>query len=523
MHRIKTILFSLILFLTIQASVAQVADSNFVDGILYFKVKDTFSGNFDLTHPAMLGLVPLYHMDTCYRPFQGFGVDSLDRTYCLRFSDTAKMKLCRDTLRTLQQIDYVEQVPIRKTSFTPNDLNVNQWSLVKIGAQAAWGLSQGSANVVVAIVDNGVLLAHEDLAANLWVNSDEVAGNLLDDDFNGYSDDRNGADVADKDGNPNPPAGFPAGDLWNHGTHCAGIASAATNNSKGIASIGFNTKIMTVKCTSNSASNGGELTNTFDGITYAMRNGADVISMSFGSDQSSTTEQLILNTAHNNGIVLVAAAGNDNVSTPYYPASYANVISVGSTGQTDQKSGFSNYGATIDLMAPGESIYSTMGTGTTAYGFFSGTSMATPLVAGLSALVLAQHPTFTPAQVEAQLKSTCDNISVVNPTFTGQLGAGRINAFRALGGISDIEAQEFDNGVQVYPNPFNDQLIVKLSAVTETLECEWLDMQGRSCGKTIIPANQTTGELQTENLLSGVYILKITSGTNNSCRRVIKM
>lgn len=500
------------------AGKAQVHDSAYIDGLLYFKVKPTFSGILSLQHPALLPLVGLYQMDTCYRPFMGLNSDTLEQTYCLRFSDTAKMELCRDTLRSLPIIDYVEKAPLHRTSFTPNDLDAAQWGLIKIGAQLAWNLSQGSQNIVVAVVDNAVSTTHEDLVSNLWVNTGEVANNGLDDDLNGYTDDRNGFDVADRDGNTNPPSGITSGDAWNHGTHCAGTVAATTNNNKGIASIGFNTRVMALKCTRTSAAAGNQLSNTMDGITYAIRNNADVISMSFGSEGSAVTEQVLLNSAAGKGIILVAAAGNDNTGTPFFPASYNGVISVGATDQADQKASFSNFGSTVDVMAPGVSILSTVASSNTAYASYSGTSMACPLVAGLSALVLAANPSFTPAQVEARLKSTCDNITLLNPTFTGQLGAGRVNAFRALGGTVGITDMENSSAIQVYPNPFNNQLTVNISVYNAT--AEWLDLQGKSYGSTILQNGSST--LETTLLAPGVYILKIVCNGTTTCSRVVK-
>ncbi len=512
---------STLLFFTMLVSLcgkAQVHDPAYIDGLLYFKVKPTFSGILSLQHPVLLPLVGLYQMDTCYRPFMGLNSDTLEQTYCLRFSDTAKMELCRDTLRSLPIIDYVEKAPLHRTSFTPNDLDPAQWSLIKIGAQLAWNLSQGSQNIVVAVVDNAVSTTHEDLVNNLWVNTGEVANNGLDDDLNGYTDDRTGFDVADRDGNTNPPAGITSGDAWNHGTHCSGIVAATTNNSKGIASIGFNTRVMALKCTRSNASAGNQLSNTMDGITYAIRNNADVISMSFGSEGSAVTEQVLLNSALSKGIVLVAAAGNDNTNTPFYPASYNGVISVGATDQTDQKASFSNYGTTVDVMAPGVGILSTVASSNSAYASYSGTSMACPLVAGLSALVLAANPSFTPAQVEARLKSSCDNITLLNPTFTGQLGAGRVNAFKALGGTVDIDDTEETTTIQVYPNPFNSQLII--TGADNNATAEWFDIQGRRMGTMVL--HNGDNQLPVSNLTTGVYILKVSCAGNTVTQRLVK-
>ncbi len=522
MKKLKFYALTTVLALTFSKDFAQTYHHNFVDSILYVKVKDNFVGTLDLSNILMLPLVPLYHIDTCYRPFMGFGVDSLDRTYCLKFRDINKTKLCMDTLRTLPFVDYVEQVPLHRTSFTPNDLNTGQqWSLVKINAKAAWDVTHGSQSVVIAIIDNGVLTTHEDIAANLWVNTGEIAGNGFDDDLNGYTDDRNGYDVADMDGNPNPPAGINASDPFNHGTHCAGIASGVTDNGMGIASLGFSARIMAVKCT-NSADSGNVLTHTTDGIVYAMRAGANIISMSFGSPEKSTTEQLLMTTAHNKGIVLVAAAANDDTSAPSYPAAYTGVISVGATDEQDRKAAFSNYGTTVDVMAPGQSIHSTLASGTNAYGDLSGTSMACPLVAGLASLVLAVHPGFTPDQVEAQIKNNADNISALNPQFAGQLGAGRINAARTLGAPSDIETANFNsNDIIVYPNPFCDQVIIGNKNAVGEVEVEWFDDQGRKVKNTTLdPGNFV--QVSTTALVNGIYFLKTTVAGKSSHITLVK-
>jgi subtilisin family serine protease len=501
---------------------AQNVNANYVDGELYFKVNSSFNGTLDINHPLLAPLAALYQMDSCTRPFMGFSVDSLDRTYLLHFRDTAKTQLCMDTLRSLAIIDYVEQVPLYRTSFVVNDLNVNQWGLVKINASQAWDVSRGSANVVIAIVDNGVRTTHEDLAANLWVNTGEIPNNGFDDDFNGYTDDVNGYDLADGDGNPNPPTGISTTDAFNHGTHCAGIASAVTNNNKGIASIGFGCKIMAVKCTKNT-DDGGLIRNAMDGVTYAMRNNANIISMSFGSEGTSTTEQLILNTAHNKGIILVAAAGNDNVSTPFYPASYANVISVGATDRFDQKAAFSNFGSTVDVMAPGLDIFSTLASGNnTDYGSFSGTSMACPLVAGLCGLVLAVRPNFTPAQVENQLKVSADNIDILNPGFTGKLGAGRINARNTLddfGTVNSVITNASNNSIQVYPNPFTNNVNVKFETV-DNATIELLDATGRMVSNINNATNYS--EITTSKLPAGVYILKVTQAADTDFYKLVK-
>ena len=370
--------------------------------------------------------------------FKKYGVQSIQPVfkklpslrfhYRLRFSNYVFVRNLLRELKETQLMEYVEQIPIHHTFYTPNDLLSSQWNLSKIQAEAAWDFVQGSEEVVVAIVDDAVELAHEDLAANIWRNEGEIPDNGIDDDENGYVDDVEGYDVADQDNNPNPPSNADA-NHFSHGTHCAGIVSARTDNNKGIAAIGGNVKLMVVK-TKENATVGSSLQAGMEGVEYAIAAGADVISMSWGGPAYSQTLQDLMTIAHERGITLVAAAGNSNTSVPMYPAAYDHVISVGATNQEDEKAFFSNYGDKIDVMAPGFEIWSTVaGNG---YDFKNGTSMACPLVAGLAALMLSYDANISPDDIEDCLKSTCENIDGQNGDYIGEIGAGRIHAFEAL-------------------------------------------------------------------------------------------
>jgi gliding motility-associated-like protein len=332
----------------------------------------------------------------------------------------------------LEQLDgvvYAEPVPEYEMFHVPNDLHSNQWNLRKIFAENAWDIVKNASKVVVAVVDDAVQLTHSDLSPNAWVNPNEIVGNGIDDDGNGYIDDINGYDVSDNDNNPNPPPSA-SSSHFSHGTHCAGIVSAATNNGNGIASIGYNAKIVGVKCKPSSSS-GASLPNALQGVAYAISIDPDIISMSWGGGSYSKTAQALFDAAHAKGIVLVAAAGNSNVSSPMYPAAYRHIISVAASDNSDKKASFSNYGKTIDVTAPGVGIWSTV-PGSGQYDFKSGTSMACPLVAGLCALMVANVPNISPDSLEACLKRSCDNIDKENPSFKKQLGSGRINARAAL-------------------------------------------------------------------------------------------
>ncbi|MFK7926281.1 MAG: S8 family serine peptidase, partial [Bacteroidia bacterium] len=261
------------------------------------------------------------------------------------------------------------------------------------------------------------------------------ANDNIDNDGNGYIDDIHGWDPADNDNDPNPPS-TATSSSFTHGTHCAGIVSAATNNNLGIASIGNSIQIMSVKCTYDTASNTRIIYRGYSGVAYAMAAGADVISMSWGGTGSSASLQNLFDQAHAMGIVLVAAAGNDNANTPFYPAAYNNVISVAATGSTDARASFSNYGSWITLAAPGVSILSTVAGGDDTYAYQSGTSMATPLVAGLCGLMKSHNTSATNNEIVDCIINSADNIDTENPNFIGLLGSGRINALQAINCIS---------------------------------------------------------------------------------------
>jgi gliding motility-associated-like protein len=333
-------------------------------------------------------------------------------------------QLCEEDLIkefiSLPYVKYAERMPVVYLMDTPSDPYLpQQWNLNIIKAGQAWDFLFSSQEVVVAVVDDAVMTTHPDLFANIWINSGEIAGNGLDDDLNGYIDDVNGFDVADQDNDPNPPA-F---NSFSHGTHVAGIVGAVTDNNTGVASIGRYCKIMCVK-TKTDNSTGGSLQATLQGIEYAINARADIINMSFGSYVYSQVFQDLINEAYDNGIICVAAAGNDNTNQWAYPASYEHVISVAATSYYDDKAVFSNYGSMVDVSAPGVEIFSTVPVN---YDYKSGTSMACPHVSGLLALMKMFSPTSNSDQLVSCLLSSCDPVN-----YSGSLGAGRINAYEAL-------------------------------------------------------------------------------------------
>jgi serine protease len=432
----KKILLAVIIALLPFAVIAQTIYPDYQDGKIWFRVKDDYRITASLNEnphklpigelPFLNGISKSHFVTNLSRPF--FAAKNspiLQRTYLLEFSDYASVNTIIDALKASGNVVYAERVPLDKTCLTPNDPSYgSQWHLATINAASAWNYFSTGSTIKIAIVDNAIDRTHQDLSGNLWVNPGEIASNNIDDDNDGYIDDINGYDVADLDNNPNPP-----NNTFDHGTHCAGISSAKSNNGVGIASIGYSCKLMCVKATGNAASP-SSVTNGYDGVVYAVSAGADVISMSWGGTGTSTTAQNIITWASNQGVVLVAAAGNNNSNTIFYPAGYTECIAVAATNSNDTKASFSNYGTWVDISAPGNNIYSTLPSN--GYGNMSGTSMACPLVAGLAGLMLSLNPLMTPTNVRNCIVNNATNINAMNSSYIGQLGGGRIDASASM-------------------------------------------------------------------------------------------
>lgn len=438
---LKRLLASFILYAMAVTAIGQTVYENRTDGKIWIRILPEYRvvsslesdyNNLDINHlPFLKNLRDTYGIQSLRKPFwQAFGHADLQRTYEIQFSQWADVDALLEALNKTPGVDFAEAVPLLKTCLVPNDPSLgSQWHLATIDAANAWNYFSTGSTVVIAIVDDAVERSHSDLSQNIWTNPGEISGNGIDDDGNGYIDDINGYDVASNDNNPNPP-----NSNYNHGTHVAGIASARSGNNTGVASIGFSCKLMCVKASNNP----GSIAYGYDGIIYAANSGADIINMSWGGSFFSVTGQSVIDYAAAQGCVLIAASGNNNTNTLFYPAAYNNVVSVAATSSNDTKAGFSNYGNWIDISAPGNNIYST--TVGNSYGNLSGTSMASPLVAGLAGLMKSFNPGITPAQLTACLTGSADNIDLVNPGYIGQLGAGRINANTAMTCVSGLLA-----------------------------------------------------------------------------------
>ncbi|HET6162619.1 MAG TPA: S8 family peptidase [Planctomycetota bacterium] len=312
---------------------------------------------------------------------------------------------------------------------TPDDTDFSlQWNMdqandADIDAPEAWDVATDASAAIVAVIDTGVQYDHPDLAANIWVNPNEIAGNGIDDDGNGWIDDVHGIDVVNGDGDP-------MDDMF-HGTHCAGIIGAAGNNTTGVAGVCWTARIMAVKFLD--AGGSGDTADAVTALQYAVANGARVSSNSWGGYGTDQALYDAISAAGDAGMLFCAAAGNNSIDIEgqqWLPGGFdlANVVDVAATDANDNLAWFSNWGATsVDLGAPGDSIYSTF-LGST-YTWLSGTSMACPHVAGVATMVFAQSGTTSHPLVKRWILDSVDPLaSLAGITVTG----GRLNYASAL-------------------------------------------------------------------------------------------
>jgi len=442
---------AIVLLYGIQALMAQTIDRYALDGAIYFKFKDNAPMNFSVKAgkvlpeniPFLSEIKDKYSIVSVRNTFWQTTEPKLHRIFKVQFNKKEMVEQLIRDIASQPEVEYAEKAPYFPIRFTPNDYGTtagNNWHLTKISAQQAWDITHGSANVKVAIVDNAIQVGHSDLASKV------VAA----------------IDLGDNDSDPTPPSNT---DVWSHGTHTSGLAVAATNNSNGISSIGFDCSLIAIKAGAD-ADGGQGISAMFEGITWAADHDADIISMSFGGPSYFQTMQMIIDYAYNKGCVLVSAAGNNgdgsedqnNVNYIGYPAACNHVIAVGATNGNDKAASFSEYGTWIDVMAPGgyqndgglldmilnNSVYSCYAGN--SYGKMPGTSMACPITAGLCALMKAVDPNISVDRLTYFLKASCDNIeSLQDANHQGMVGAGRINAFKAVKMVQDSMQSVYAN------------------------------------------------------------------------------
>jgi thermitase len=403
-----------------------------------------------------------------------------------------------------KDILFAEPDYIAKAIYEPNDTYfANQWGMTQIDAPEAWDVTTGSSSVKIAILDTGIDQNHEDLAAKIVANRNFTWG-------------RTGSWTVD--------------DKYGHGTHVAGIAAAITNNDKGVAGVGFNSSLMNVKVLGDTGY--GNYSWVADGIIWAADNGAKVINLSLGGYSSQKTLEEAVNYAWNKGCVIVAAAGNDNTNAPLYPAYYTNCIAVAATDRYDgraiwEKPYASNYGSWVDIAAPGVDIFSTLPNhsnqlGILNYGSLSGTSMASPHVAGVAALVWATEYGTGNAAVRNRIEGTADQAGTMWSTY----GIKRINAYNAVapaGPPPPDTTGPITSGVAANPNPTAGATSVTLTATISDVTTGgsnianaeyFIDTIGANGSGTLMSASNGDFDSPTEAVTATVDVSGLSTGSH---------
>ncbi|OGC08437.1 hypothetical protein A3F86_03370 [candidate division WOR-1 bacterium RIFCSPLOWO2_12_FULL_45_9] len=344
----------------------------------------------------------------------------LEDDYVLIFPESKDVEKIAEEYQKDPNVESASPVGIVKAFETnPNDpyfANGNQYGLTNMKCPQAWDRTTGTNETIIAVLDTGVNYAHEDLSAKV-----DVA---------------NGWDCVNDDNDPMDDHS----DV--HGTTVAGVIAASTNNGKGVAGVDWNATILPVKVLDSDGE--GKISDILEGLEWAMAKNANIVNMSFGQRGADPNLRSKCLDAYNAGLVLVAAAGNDNVEIPSIPASYSFVLAVAAVDVNDKLSNWglqgSNYGSWIDICAPGTNIYTTS-SNTSNYATTSGTSLACPFVSGLAGLIRSDNLTRTNRQIMNIIKTTAEDIDGLNPSYAGKLGHGRVNAYDALSGlIADISS-----------------------------------------------------------------------------------
>lgn len=377
-----------------------------------------------------------------------------EKIYKVIYPDKPDLTKTQKIILEMSEIEYAEPNYLFRTSYVPNDqFYFEQWNFEKIQSPQAWDIVRGgSDDIIIAILDSGVDIDHPDLKNNIWLNKKEIPGNGLDDDNNGYIDDYNGWDFVRNSPDPRPKFDEPyeAGPI-HHGTVVAGIAAAIGDNLEGTAGLAWKSKIMALRVLNSQGT--GSVDSVIKAVNYAKYNGAKIINLSFvGTNRSEFLAQS-LKQSWQEGLIIVAAAGNESTGqaedlnlVPSYPICLDAddvdnyIIGVAATDQLDRKANFSNYGSRcIDISAPGTRIY-----GPLVYnpslpdykeyygGYWSGTSVAAPLVSASAALIKSLNPLLNNRQIRDIILNQSDNIDAANPNFIGKLGKGRLNVYRAI-------------------------------------------------------------------------------------------
>lgn len=446
-----------------QKQVRVVNGEKVIKGEIIVKVKDAFLHHFknnDFSNPNFIFVANQIKITETQKKFpkiykprikyndQGQELVDLSSIYTINYSANIEEPRAAQLLYMTGMFEYATYQVVPDLMYTPDDPKVgSQYHLDVIKAFEAWDIQKGDSSVVIGITDTGIDTDHPEVVGRVKRNyQDPIDG--VDNDYDGYVDNYFGWDTGSEDNDP---------EVWgHHGNQVTGCASINTDNGAHVAAVGFNTMILPVKI----CNDAGYLVGAYEGIIYAADHGADIINCSWGGAGSfNQYHQDVINYAtFNKGALVVAAAGNSNATTYFYPASYQNVISVAGTNAADEKwtqssNEGSQYNDKVDVCAPSHNIIGIWrGGGSGLIG--RGTSFGCPIASGVAALIKAEYPNASPQKIGAILKTTADDIYSIpgNEVYEGMLGTGRVNAYRALQPVSTpyitFHSYDADDGLE---------------------------------------------------------------------------
>lgn len=376
----------------------------------------------------------------------------------VQFSPETDVEKVSEDIASRPDVSYAEPNYVYTlAAFDPNDpFYSEQWYMRQIQMPLAWEISAGSSSVTVAVLDSGVDVNHPDLRDNIWTNPGEVPNDGRDNDGNGFTDDVHGWDFIEWSNDPRPSATPPySRTALHHGTIVAGIIGATGNNLQGVAGVSWRSRVMPLRVLDRQGQ--GDVEQVAQAVDYAVKNGADVVNLSFVGQGYSQRLYDALRRAYSAGVLIVVAAGNtsehggsgDLDQSFLYPICYDAadvsgenwILGVTATDTLDQRASFANIGSRcVDIAAPGSNFVSTqvfdptLGLNEPYGGQWAGTSLAAPLVSGAAALLIAQGTSNTPTELVRTLTQSADDISKLNGKIAAKLGKGRLNVARALRG-----------------------------------------------------------------------------------------
>ena len=439
--------------------------------------------------------------------FSHFGKDSFFSSFLsVEVSDEKLL----DALVQSGDVLYWEKNRSQALHFSPSDpLYTNQWYLDKIKAELSWDFTHGDSTFVVGVVDSGVDYTHEDLQENLAYNYDDPI-NGVDDDTDGYIDNYYGWDFGSNDHDPMVD-GF---SFAAHGSTICGIIAASTDNEIGTSSSAFNCRYLPVKITNSS----GQIIDTNAGIAYAAQMGVKVINCSFGSFEFSQAEaDIITYVTDSMDVLVIASAGNEGMNTEVYPAALANVIGVCAVDENDQKITISNYGASFEISAPGESIYGPFVQN--QYSFKSGTSVAAAVVSSAAILLRSYFSSENAVEIRNRILYSADPINNLNINYQNLLGSGRLNLLAAFK-YNSAKAPL----MKFVPNPSNGEFVINFNLVESgNYQISVFDVLGKLYHREEFFAQNKIQQISFdfESIKQGYYTVQLTGSEVNTSSGII--